>query len=79
MTVEEAARPDDGLLDVCSLGIRHRWHLLALFPALRSGRQGAWREVRSFASTGLQVRTRRPKRVDADGGIVTRTPGAVPR
>ncbi len=46
MTVEEAARPDDGLPDVCGLGIRHRLHLLALFPALRSGRQGAWREVR---------------------------------
>ena len=74
MTVEEAAQPDDSLLDVYSLGIRHWWQLLALFPAMRSGRHGAWREVRSFATTELLVRTRRPKRVNADGEIVTRTP-----
>ena len=41
---------------------------------MRSGRHGAWREVRSFATTELLVRTRRPKRVNADGEIVTRTP-----
>jgi YegS/Rv2252/BmrU family lipid kinase len=74
MTVEETARPDDGLLDAYSLEIRHWWQLLALFPALRAGRQGAWREVRSFTSTALQVRTRRPKRVNADGEIITKTP-----
>ena len=74
MTVEEAAQPDDSLLDVYSLGIRHWWQLLALFPAMRSGRHGAWHEVRSFATTELLVRTRRPKRVNADGEIVTRTP-----
>ena len=74
MTVEETARPDDGLLDVYSLEIRHWWQLLALFPAMRAGRHGTWREVRSFTSTALQVRTRRRKRVNADGEIITKTP-----
>jgi YegS/Rv2252/BmrU family lipid kinase len=74
MTVEAAAQPDDGLLDVYSLEIRHWWRLLALFPAMRSGRLGAWRDVTSFACTELLVRTRRPKRVNADGEIVTKTP-----
>lgn len=76
MTVSESAQPDDGLLHVYSLEIRHWWQLLALFPALRSGRQGAWRDVRSFAATELKVSTRRAKRVNADGEIITRTPAA---
>jgi diacylglycerol kinase (ATP) len=74
MTVEAGAQPDDGLLHAYSLEIQHWWQLLALVPALRSGRQGDWREVRAFAATELQVRTRRPKRVNADGEIITRTP-----
>ena len=74
MTVEVTAALDDGLLHAYSLEIQHWWQLLALFPAMRRGQHGAWREVRAFACTELQVRTRRAKRVNADGELITRTP-----
>ena len=74
MTVAATAALDDGLLHGYSLEVRHWWQLLALAPALRRGRYDAWRAVRSFACRELEVRTRRPRSVNADGEIITTTP-----
>jgi diacylglycerol kinase (ATP) len=74
MAVEATAKPDDGRLDVYSLEIRHWTRLLALLPSIRSGTQGRWKDVRTFATTELTLRTRRPHDVNADGELVTTTP-----
>ena len=74
MTVDSTAEPDDGYLDVYSLEIRHWWQMLALFPALRSGTHGAWKDVRTFRTTEFSVRTRRRRPVNTDGEIRTETP-----
>ena len=74
MTVDSAAEPDDGKLYVWSLEVTRWWQLLALFPALRSGTQKEWREVRAFRTTAVTVRTRRTRRVNTDGELKTKTP-----
>ena len=74
MTVERSAAPDDGLLDVYSLEIAHWWQMLALFPFLRRGTQGRWRNVRTFSTTSLTLHTRRPHYINADGEIIGQTP-----
>jgi diacylglycerol kinase (ATP) len=74
MTMAARAALDDGLLHGYSLEVRHGWQLLALVPALRRGCYDAWCVVRSFACRELQVRTRRPRPVNADGEIITATP-----
>ncbi|PVY87877.1 lipid kinase [Pantoea ananatis] len=74
MTVEQSAAPDDGLLDVYSLELKRSWQLLALFPSLRRGTQGRWRNVRTFSTTALTLHTRRPHYINADGEIIGQTP-----
>ncbi|WP_338562772.1 lipid kinase [Erwinia sp. E_sp_B04_7] len=74
MTVEQAARPDDGQLDVYSLELDHWWEMLALMPWLRRGTHGNWQKVRAFPATSLTVTTRRPHNINADGEIVGTTP-----
>lgn len=74
MTVEAHAAPDDGLLDVYSLEVRHSWQLIALLPFLRRGTQGRWRNVRTFSTTALTIETRRPHYINADGEIIGQTP-----
>lgn len=74
MTVEQRAAPDDGLLDVYSLELRHSWQLIALLPFLRRGTHGRWRNVRAFSTTELTIETRRPHYINADGEIVGQTP-----
>ncbi|UIJ73790.1 lipid kinase [Aurantimonas sp. HBX-1] len=74
MAVASDAAPDDGLLDVYSLEVEHWWELAALVPSLRRGTQGRWKKVRTFRTTGLSLRTRRPHDVNADGDLATRTP-----
>ncbi|WP_428945789.1 lipid kinase [Pantoea sp. FN060301] len=74
MTVEQAARPDDGQLDVYSLELDHWWEMVALMPWLRKGTQGRWKKVRAFPATELMVTTRRAHSINADGEIVGKTP-----
>jgi diacylglycerol kinase (ATP) len=77
LTVDENAQPDDGLLRVYSLEVRSRLHLLAIYPSLRKGRLGARRDVRSFACTGLEIRTPHPMQVNTDGSLTTETPAVI--
>ena len=75
MTVSEHARIDDGCLHIYSLEVDSLWRLLRLLPALRSGRHDAWKEIRTLEGEEIEVRTpRRPRSVNTDGEIVTRTP-----
>ncbi len=74
MTVSEGARIDDGRLDIYSLEVQSLWRLLLMLPALRSGRHHAWSEIRTLSSDEIELRTRRPRSVNTDGEITTRTP-----
>jgi diacylglycerol kinase (ATP) len=74
MTISEGARIDDGRLDLYSLEVRSLWRLLLLAPALRSGRHQAWEEIHTLSGDEIELRTRRPRSVNTDGEITTRTP-----
>ena len=74
MTVGEGSEIDDGKLDVFSLEVGSVWKLLLLLPALRRGDHGRWQEVLTAAGEEVEIRTRRPRSVNTDGEITTRTP-----
>lgn len=74
MTVSEDATIDDGHLNIYSLEVRSAWKLLLLLPAMRRGTQGRWKEVKTLATEEIEVRTRKPRSVNTDGEITTRTP-----
>jgi YegS/Rv2252/BmrU family lipid kinase len=74
LTVAEDAAPDDARLDVYSLEVGHWLRLLPLLPALWSGRWHGRRNVRMLHGREIEVRTHRPRSVNADGEVVTQTP-----
>ena len=74
MVVEEGAELDDGLLHLYSLEFERPWWIALLLPALRVGRHGNWRRVRTAACAEVEIRTTRPRKVAADGELVARTP-----
>lgn len=74
MTIVESAEIDDHRLNVYSLEVKSIWKLLVLLPWMRAGTHGRWEEVRTLAGTEIVVRTRRPRSVNTDGEITTRTP-----
>jgi len=72
--VAEHAAIDDGHLDLYSLELRNVWRLALMLRTFRSGEHGAWSEVTTLRGTEFEVRTARPRPVNADGEIVTETP-----
>ena len=72
--VAEDAAIDDGHLDLYSLEMRTVWKLALMLPTFRSGQHGAWSEVRTARGTEFEIRTRRPKPVNADGELIAETP-----
>jgi diacylglycerol kinase (ATP) len=74
MTLSEDAAIDDNRLDVYSLEVSSAFGLIKLLPSLRSGRHGRWAEVETMAGQEVMVETSRPRSVNADGEIKTRTP-----
>ncbi len=74
LRVDATAQPDDGLLHVYSLEVPHVWRVLPMLPSLRKGTHGRWKEVRTFETKELTLRTRRRHEVNADGELVTTTP-----
>jgi YegS/Rv2252/BmrU family lipid kinase len=74
MTVSEDAAIDDGELDLYSLEFPSVWSMVLMLPAFVSGAQGRWREVRTVRCASFEIRTRRPRKVSADGEVVTQTP-----
>lgn len=74
MTVSEDASIEDGRLNVYSLEVRSIWKLLLMLPAMRKGTHGRWQEVKTLSSDEIVVHTRRPRSVNTDGEITTKTP-----
>jgi diacylglycerol kinase (ATP) len=74
MTVSEDAAIDDNRLDVYSLEVPNAWALLKILPSMRIGTHGRWLEVETMAGQDVTIETRKPRSVNADGEIVTRTP-----
>jgi diacylglycerol kinase (ATP) len=74
MTVAASAAIDDGHLDLYSLEFTKAWKLGLMAKSFRYGEHGAWKEVRAVRAPSFEVRTRRPRPVNADGEIVTQTP-----
>lgn len=74
MAVEKDAAIDDGHLDLYSLEMQRAWKLALMARSFRYGEHGAWEEVRAIRDTAFEIRTRRPRSVNADGEIVTQTP-----
>jgi len=72
--VEKDAAIDDRHLDLYSLELDRAWKLALMARSFRHGRHGAWNEVRAVRAKEFDIRTRKPKPVNADGEIVTRTP-----
>ncbi|WP_020187006.1 lipid kinase [Methylopila sp. 73B] len=72
--IERTAAIDDGRLDLYSLEFARAWRLALMLKALRIGDHGAWREIRSMSGQSFDVRTRKPKPINADGEIIAETP-----
>ena len=68
------ARIDSHELALYSLEFRRAWKLALMARSFRYGEYGAWKEVRTITSRAFEIRTRRPRPVNADGEIVTETP-----
>jgi diacylglycerol kinase family enzyme len=65
---------DDGHLDLYSLEMRRVWKLALMLPVFRAGTHGAWSEVRTARGVAFEIRTRKPRPVNADGELLTHTP-----
>jgi YegS/Rv2252/BmrU family lipid kinase len=72
--VRDDASITDGRLDLYSLEHAHVWRLLFLLGSFRRGTHGMWDDVRVERGTEFEIRTRRPRPVNADGELVTTTP-----
>ena len=72
--VEKDAAIDDQNLDLYSLEFERAWKLALMARSFRYGEHGAWSEVRAIRAEEFEIRTRRPRPVNADGEIVTQTP-----
>jgi YegS/Rv2252/BmrU family lipid kinase len=72
--VEKNAAIDDQHLDLYSLELKRAWKLALMARSFRYGEHGAWREVRAIRAKEFDIRTRKPRPINADGEIVTQTP-----
>ncbi|SCY35452.1 lipid kinase [Microvirga guangxiensis] len=72
--VEKDAAIDDQHLDLYSLEFERAWKLALMARSFRYGEHGAWSEVRAIRAKEFDIRTRRPRSINADGEIVTHTP-----
>ena len=71
----ETASIDDGMFDLYSLEPQSLRRLLSLFPAFMRGTHHGWRSVTTMRGRDIRIETPgKPKRVNADGEIVSRTP-----
>lgn len=74
MSVHENCRIGDGKLYLYSLEMRTLWRLALMAFHFRAGAHGAWEDVRADSGERFIIHTRRPRPINADGEIVTRTP-----
>jgi YegS/Rv2252/BmrU family lipid kinase len=74
MTIVEHACIDDGLLAFYCVRPARLWELIRLAPLLKSGRFGGTEHVVCDTGHSIELRTRRPMPVTADGELVSQTP-----
>lgn len=74
LRIAPAARPDDGVLDVCVIERMPRRQLLALYPRLRRGEHVQARGVRTFRASWVEVRAPAGAAVYGDGERVGTLP-----
>jgi YegS/Rv2252/BmrU family lipid kinase len=72
--VAEEATIDDGHLDLYSLEFGNVLKLALMLKSFRTGAHGAFSEVRTLRGTEFEIRTRRPRPVNADGELIAETP-----
>jgi diacylglycerol kinase (ATP) len=72
--VHNQAAIDDHMLDVYSLELQSRWRLMVMARAFRSGEHDDIPEIRTIRAPVVEVVTRDPKQISADGEIVALTP-----
>lgn len=72
--VEKDAAIDDQHLDLYSLELERAWKLALMARSFRHGQHSAWGEVRAVRAKEFDIRTRKPRPINADGEIVTQTP-----
>lgn len=77
--IAEDATIDDGLLNLYAIPASRSSRLLALIPAMRSGRAKQAKDVVAMSGQEIEVRTRRPKTVSVDGEEMTHTPARFSR
>lgn len=74
MAVHHAARINDHRLHLYSLELEQLWKLFLMAADFRTGHHVHWEEVRSESGSRFEVITRRPRPVNADGEIISKTP-----
>jgi diacylglycerol kinase (ATP) len=74
MKIAPRAKMDDGLLDVCIVGVVDPFKLFCMFPTIYSGGHLNIKEVEYFQATRVRVETEHPLDVYADGEYVCRMP-----
>ncbi len=74
MMVADDATIDDQRLDIYSLELRHWWQIFPLIWAFPQGVQGELPWVRSLQGKTVEILTRQPHDINADGEIFTQTP-----
>ncbi len=74
MIVNEDASIDDGKLDLLSTEIEKWWRGIKIIPSFFKGIYKKRHEVRLVQAEEIEIWTRWPLRIDADGEILTRTP-----
>jgi len=74
MKVAPMSDPQDGLADVIVVENLHRFQFLRLFPLVYSGRHVAHSAVKQFRSSQVNVVSKKPLFVHADGDLYGTTP-----
>ncbi|MEA2864584.1 MAG: hypothetical protein QOC84_2540 [Bradyrhizobium sp.] len=72
--VEKGATIVDESLRLYSLEFARAWRMVLMFRSFRTGEHGALNEVLTLRGDEFEIRTRRPRPINADGEIVTQTP-----
>lgn len=65
---------DDGTFHAYSLEFVRAWKIALMLGSFRRGEHGERADVRAMTGTRITITTRRPRSVNADGEIVTKTP-----
>jgi diacylglycerol kinase (ATP) len=72
--IEKNATIVDESLNLYSLEFVQAWRMVLMLRSFRCGEHGAMNDVLTLRQDQFEIRTRRPRPVNADGEIVTQTP-----